>query len=331
MIIVSTTGYFISVLGPYLARNNDATILNHIMRSNIEDIRSWVNENDIFVVDRGFRDSLDYLQEMGICAKMPTFLRKGEKQMSTENANTSRLVSKIRWVVESANARIKQWRYLGHILPSSQIPYIGDFVRIACAICNRYLKPLVCGDTEEDQALGAKMVNLSKQVNSLQHHVEENKLDRRTVCWREVDDLTDFPCLDEEQLRLLTCGTYQLRLSPSYAQEHVEGDCSIQVHREDPGLLRIKLQSRHVSSRTYLLWIQYDIGEIKAWYCKCRAGARVVGMCSHVAAILWYLGYARHHREERMGVRDWGEFVDDATLIDDSDSSSNSDESGPEE
>ncbi|XP_056002877.1 uncharacterized protein LOC130049408 isoform X1 [Ostrea edulis] len=138
VIIVSTTGYFISVLGPYLARNNDATILNHIMRSNIEDIRNWVNENDIFVVDRGFRDSLDYLQEMGICAKMPTFLTKGEKQMPTENANTSRLVSKIRWVVESANARIKQWRYFGHILPSSQIPYIGDFVRIQVFYASSY-------------------------------------------------------------------------------------------------------------------------------------------------------------------------------------------------
>lgn len=158
MIIVSTTGYFVSVLGPYIARNNDATILNHIMHSNLEDIRSWVQEEDIFVVDRGFRDSLDCLEQMGINAKMPSFLNKGDKQMSTENANTSRLVAKICWVVESANARIKQWRYLRHILPSSQIPH---FVRIVCAICNRYLKPLASGDTEEDQALGARMVFLS--------------------------------------------------------------------------------------------------------------------------------------------------------------------------
>lgn len=69
MIIVSTTGYFVSVLGPYIARNNDATILNHIMRSKLEDIRSWVQEDDICVVDRGFRDSLDYLEQMKIKAK----------------------------------------------------------------------------------------------------------------------------------------------------------------------------------------------------------------------------------------------------------------------
>lgn len=195
----------------------------------------------------------------------------------------------------------------------------------------RYLKPLASGDTAEDQALGAKMGFLSKQVNTLQHHVEGNHLDRRSVCWKEVDDLMDFPNMDEEQLRAITCGVYQLRLSPSYAQEHIEGDCSIQVHREEPGLLRVNLQSRHVSSRSYLLWIQYGEGEVKAWYCKCRAGAYVVGMCSHVAAILWYLGHARHQRDEKLGVRDRGEFGDDATLVDDSDSSSESDESGPEE
>uniref|UniRef100_A0A8W8MLA5 DDE Tnp4 domain-containing protein n=1 Tax=Magallana gigas TaxID=29159 RepID=A0A8W8MLA5_MAGGI len=117
---------------------------------------------------------------------MPSFMEKGEKQLSTDAANTSRLVTKIRWVVESANARIKQWKYLSYILPSSQIPFIGDYVRIVCSICNRYLKPLASGSVEEDQALGAKMLFLSKQVNQLKEQVEEQHLDRRTVCWREV-------------------------------------------------------------------------------------------------------------------------------------------------
>lgn len=57
--------------------------------------------------------ALDFLEEMGIHTQMPSFMTKGEKQMPTENANSSRLVTKIRWVVESANARIKKLRYLG--------------------------------------------------------------------------------------------------------------------------------------------------------------------------------------------------------------------------
>uniref|UniRef100_A0A8W8M755 DDE Tnp4 domain-containing protein n=1 Tax=Magallana gigas TaxID=29159 RepID=A0A8W8M755_MAGGI len=158
--------------------------------------------------------------------------------MTTESANTSRLVTKIRWVVESANSRIKQWKYLQHVLPTSQIPYIGDFIRIVCAICNRYMKPLSNGNATEDESLGCKMLFLSKQVNALQQHVEEHHLDRRSVCWEPVDDLKGFPYLDEEQLRNLTCGIYQLRLSPSYAQEHLEGNCQIHVHKEEPGLVR---------------------------------------------------------------------------------------------
>lgn len=325
LIIVSTTGYYLSVMGPYLARNNDASILKHVMKSNIEDICNWVEKDDIFVVDRGFRDSLDFLEELGIQAHMPSFMSKGEKQMTTESANTSRLVTKIRWVVESANSRIKQWKYLQHVLPTSQIPYIGDFIRIVCAICNRYMKPLSNGNATEDESLGCKMLFLSKQVNALQQHVEEHHLDRRSVCWEPVDDLKGFPYLDEEQLRNLTCGIYQLRLSPSYAQEHLEGNCQIHVHKEEPGLVRVRLQSRHVSSRSYQLWIRYDEASVTAWYCKCRAGARVVGMCSHIAAILWLLGNARHRISSGFGVRNWGDFVDDAnnipTPVDESESS----------
>lgn len=103
------------------------------------------------------------------------------------------------------------------------IPYNDTF--------RRYLKPLSSGNEDEDQALGAKMLYLSKQVNQLKEQVEEQHLDRRSVCWKEVSEVMDFPQLDEERLRELTCGSYQLRLSSSYAQEHIEGDCAIHTHR----------------------------------------------------------------------------------------------------
>ncbi|WAR19622.1 hypothetical protein MAR_001460 [Mya arenaria] len=114
MMIVSTSGYIVSVLGPFLAdgKNNDASILNTVLENNVEMVKDWVHNGDIFVVDRGFRDSLDVLEKMGIDAKMPSFLPKGNKQLGTTEANESRLVTKVRWVVESANARLKQWRLL---------------------------------------------------------------------------------------------------------------------------------------------------------------------------------------------------------------------------
>ena len=98
---------------PGVGGNSGGTVVVHVNQgddvfvrttqfANLEDIRSWVQEEDIFVVDRGFRDSLDCLEQMGINAKMPSFLNKGDKQMSTENANTSRLVTKV-WNIISIN------------------------------------------------------------------------------------------------------------------------------------------------------------------------------------------------------------------------------------
>ena len=69
--------------------------LNHIMNNNIEEIKDWVKPSDIFVVDRGFRDSVALLKDLGIQAEIPAFMKRGEKQMSTEEANTSRLVTKV--------------------------------------------------------------------------------------------------------------------------------------------------------------------------------------------------------------------------------------------
>ncbi|XP_062581928.1 uncharacterized protein LOC134243712 [Saccostrea cucullata] len=328
MVIVSTSGYYISVLGPYLARNSDATILNHIMKTNREDVLNWMEEDDIFIVDRGFRDSMEYLEELGIKACMPSFMKKGEKQLSTQDANTSRLVTKIRWVVESSNARIKRWKFLDRILPTSQVPYIGDYIKIVCSISNKYYPPLSTGDATEDLATASKMKYLSAQVNHLKEEVESRKLDSRTAVWRQAGEIENFPRLDEDDIRNITCGTYQLKLCKSYAEEHFHGGADIMVHKDDSHLVRVKIQSRHVSARSYLLWIRYNESNITAWYCKCRSGARVVGVCAHVAAAIWFLALGRY-KESLRPVCDWGQFVDDASVI--PDTIDESEEEGVEE
>ncbi|CAC5387643.1 unnamed protein product [Mytilus coruscus] len=315
MIVCTTTGYYVSVLGPYLAdyRNNDASILTHMLKTNVEEIRDWVNEEDIFVLDRGFRDAIPLLEDLGIQAEMPRFLKKGDKQFSTEDANMSRLVTKIRWIVESSNARIKTWKYLSHTLPTNQIPFIGDFVRIVCALSNKYAQPLSqCRDVESDQLEAAKMIHLSKMSNTLKEHVETENLLKKKLIWKVASecDFENFPRLDDQELRNITCGVYQMKLASSYIQEYTDEESDIFVHREDSNLLRIKIQSRHTSSKKHQLWIRYNESYIDSWYCLCRAGARVVGACSHVAAVLWYLGKELYKdKSVSYGVRNWGEHV----------------------
>ena len=94
---------------------------------------------------------------------------------------------------------------------------------------------------------------------------------------------------------------YQIKQAKSYAYEHLDnkGDYSYSVSKISQGLIRAQLQSRHVSSEQYFVYIQYDdlsegCNKIKEWYCQCRTGARTVGMCAHIASVIWYLGYGRH-------------------------------------
>ncbi|XP_061173716.1 uncharacterized protein LOC133182559 [Saccostrea echinata] len=63
MMVVTTSGYIVSVLGPYLAdaKNNDANILKHMIYNNAEELRNWLQEDDVFVVDRGLKDAQDLL------------------------------------------------------------------------------------------------------------------------------------------------------------------------------------------------------------------------------------------------------------------------------
>ena len=86
MVMVTTTGYIVSIFRPYFAdsRNNDASILKHNISSNMEHMKEWLQEQDLLIVDRGFRDATDFLQDIGISCKMPPFLRKGQKQHTTE-------------------------------------------------------------------------------------------------------------------------------------------------------------------------------------------------------------------------------------------------------
>uniref|UniRef100_A0A8W8LM21 DDE Tnp4 domain-containing protein n=1 Tax=Magallana gigas TaxID=29159 RepID=A0A8W8LM21_MAGGI len=107
---------------------------------------------------------------------------------------------KIRWVVESANARIKRWKFFDRVLPSSQVPFISDFLKIVCGISNKYFPPLSTGCTEEDSLVAAKMQYLSRQINQLKEEVEERKLDTRSAIWKHPDELQDFPyAIDESE------------------------------------------------------------------------------------------------------------------------------------
>ena len=62
MVVVTTTGYFIAILGPYTAdvKNNDGSILIRMLASNVQDIKNWIECEDIFIVEKVLEISVSF-------------------------------------------------------------------------------------------------------------------------------------------------------------------------------------------------------------------------------------------------------------------------------
>ena len=117
------------------------------------------------VVDRGFRDSVNVMQSLGLDVAMPSFL-DGKRQLSAEQANQSRCITKVRWVVEAVNRRIKQFKYFANTVQNSSLIYLETDLSIACALINRYHPP-VSTSKPEDGEIGQKMMALLRQMNRI--------------------------------------------------------------------------------------------------------------------------------------------------------------------
>ncbi|CAF2055097.1 unnamed protein product [Rotaria magnacalcarata] len=110
MSLVIPDGYVLDLIGPFYGKHNDAAISRAILDKCTE-LSVLCEDNDTHIVDRGFRDVAEEFQALGYDLKMPGLLSKGDKQLSTIEANESRLITKCRWVVESFHARFKKWRF----------------------------------------------------------------------------------------------------------------------------------------------------------------------------------------------------------------------------
>jgi hypothetical protein len=126
--------------------------------------------------------------------------------------------------------------------------------------------------------------------------VEEGNLVRRRSKYEAINsiDLTDFPVLTMDDLRDLTMGVYQLKQAPQYTIEHIEPEYELFLVKDDPNLIRCKIQSRHTNSAVHTLWVEFSSINVTGWYCTCKIGARTVGCCAYVASVVWYLGYQRY-------------------------------------
>jgi len=252
------------------------------------------------IVDRGFRDIKDGMEEAGYTVYMPEFFKKGVNQFQTDEAIRSRKVTKVRWIVESNNGRVKNvFRFFMGVVEGRHTPNLMKYLRIACALLNKYYPPLL-NDLPAHEKIVERIRALEHKENELQKWVVSKNIEGPLLVkdWKKADAsvIGDFSKLSWDELEDLFLGFYQLKQGRRYIRQHLNptGDFEIQVFKhpeEGEGIISAKLQSRFRSNIKHLLFSQYDknlsgLQSILGVYCKCQVGARTKGSCSHVSAVL---------------------------------------------
>ena len=97
------------------------------------------------------------------------------KQHTTLEANLSKCVTKVHWVVEVVNGRLKKLKFLDRVVPNSHIPYIlGDFVRIVASLLNKYKPPIKINDDGDNNLARTMRLACSSVENPVEKSVLEN-------------------------------------------------------------------------------------------------------------------------------------------------------------
>jgi hypothetical protein len=98
------------------------------------------------------------MEDLGLNVILPPFLN-GRRQFTSSEANESRHVTKIRWVVEAVNARMKQFKFFANTIQNSSLPALEQYLMITCAMINRYQPPMKT-NAGIDVEIGEKMAAL---------------------------------------------------------------------------------------------------------------------------------------------------------------------------
>ena len=133
--------------------------------------------------------------------------------------------------------------------------------------------------------------------------VEEKGWLRRELHFKSVpsDDILDFPEMTERDLKILFTGTYQLAQAVPNLAEMVDTDGKrrIKYVKDESNVLKLKVPSRHISRTAYRCFLRYKpntfgISGLTHYTCECANGQRTAGCCLHIAAVVYYLSYARY-------------------------------------
>jgi len=266
--------------------------------------KAWehgLQQDDIVLVNRGYRDATDFLKWIDIQYKIPAFLQQGPRQLITEKANESRLVTKSRWINEARNGHMKFiFKFFDHTVPFAHIMNLWDYYLIVGALINKYHERILMygADAQLAQLILQRVSHKKTQkINVLRTRVEVDNFLRRGE-WVHLDEnqAQDFPRLDLQYLCDICLGVYQVNVASGYIQDKLKREDNdvfqYDQNHVEPNLIRVRVFSRFRNAGRHQLWISFNVDNdindspITGYYCTCKCGSRTVRTCAHVASTL---------------------------------------------
>lgn len=249
--------------------------------------------------------------------KIPEFIEKGTHgQLTTMQANKSRLVTKMRFAIETANGRMKsKWSLFQKIIPSILTKNLMPDYRIGAALLNVFGKPIHCENGNVH--IASLMKNLVDTKNDLVRVINSKNFKKtRKRNFGTLEGELHFPKLDLDEMKNISLGIYAMKQAISYAAEHVKihgyfkisilpsefvdthfGRICSKKKIDAPIFISAAIKSRYRGSKMHNAYILYDAVEKQKilHYCECQHGQRTVGCCSHIMAIIFYFGFSRYY------------------------------------
>ena len=246
---------------------------------------------------------------------MPRFLESGQKQFTTEQANASRICTKIRYVVEARKRSLKKHKFFRSTICNMNTPSMLDDLRFVAACINMF-EPVLITDNDDCTVAERILVNQDKP-NGLNDLVKTKGLTRKKIGFIPLEEAQPaIRSLDKFHLSRLG-GSYQLGLAISYYSDHLwkkdvsgieaarllpPGARSVtiqdliahEMNASYPVFVRARLQSRHTSGTEYMVYVLLDGDKeghhcVVEFCCSCKSGLRTTDCCAHTLCLIWYL------------------------------------------
>ncbi|XP_074595434.1 uncharacterized protein LOC141850664 [Brevipalpus obovatus] len=217
MMCVFPDGYIYEIFPFNTAVANDATIFRRIANSDSSFAR-YFRPGDSFIFDRGFRDAVGEFRSKGFNVFVPASAA-GREQLPWSDANKTRIVTKLRWVVEAVNGRLKkQFRARHHIVENTNIESKLKELKICCAIINKYGERFISDKTHTNEII-QRILSRKDLEQKLKPFVEQNGLERKRTCFRTLDlriERPINPAFTMDELYLIATGSYLVKYIDAY-------------------------------------------------------------------------------------------------------------------